>query len=339
MDAHIYRASIKEIMLVLKTEKMKKNNNALAQVRGLTLPSREASLKREASVSHFWNSNRKLLEDAWAEWEIENKDSLLILDETLLDPRLRQAVKDAWENPKKENAVADLWEEIIPGVYSAQFFDLERLAEFRNYLEAVAHSQIPKRAPYGIQLNRYGIMLDQRSEGHLAAPNFQAFYTDMMDRYMRPIARLLLGTYGYDNQTFGFSIQYNPDKDKDLHAHTDASSATLNININLPDEEFLGSQVDFHDKTTGKMVQTIFEPGKAIIHRGNVPHATHPITSGQRSNLVVWLYGDRMQIPRASSSSYGSFNNSVSTVVASESITARERWTIPDEPKDTFAPF
>ncbi|WKX75978.1 hypothetical protein [Zobellia laminariae] len=49
----------------------------------------------------------------WAEWEIENKDNLLVPDETLLDPRLQKAIKDAWENPEKENAVADLWEEII----------------------------------------------------------------------------------------------------------------------------------------------------------------------------------------------------------------------------------
>ncbi|WP_234424301.1 2OG-Fe(II) oxygenase [Aquimarina sp. Aq107] len=263
----------------------------------------------------------------------------MIPDETLLDPSLRQAINDAWENPEKENAVADLWKEIIPGVYSTQFFNLERLTDFRDYLEEVIKSQIPKRPPYGIQLNRYGIMLDPRSEGHLAAPNFQTFYNDMMNRYMRPIARLLLGTYGYDNQTFGFSIQYNPDKDKDLHAHTDASAATLNININLPDEEFTGSQVDFHDKTTGKIVQTIFEPGKAIIHRGDVPHATHPITSGQRSNLVVWLYGDHMQIPRANTSSYGSSDNSISKFDEPKNITAQQRWNIPDTPKDTFAPF
>ena len=153
-----------------------KNNNALAQVRALEIPSREAMLKRDTTVTQFWNNNRQLLEDAWAEWEIENKDTLLIPDETLLDPKLRKAVKDAWENPEKENVVADLWEEIIPGVYSIQFFDVERLAEFRNYLEAVANSKIPARPPYGIQLNRYGFMLDPRSEGHLAAPNFQAFY-------------------------------------------------------------------------------------------------------------------------------------------------------------------
>ena len=315
------------------------HTNALAEARALEVPSRELSLRRDPSVSQFWNENRKLLEAAWAEWEIENKDDLLVPDETLLDPRLRKAIKEAWENPEKESSVADLWKEVIPGVYVAQFFDVDRLADFRNYLEAVANSRVPKRAPYGIQLNRYGMMLDPRSEGHLAAPNFQAFYNDMMDRFMRPIARLLLGTYGYDNQTFGFSIQYNPDKDKDLHAHTDASSATLNINTNLPDEEFTGSIVDFYDKASGKTVQTKFEPGKAIIHRGNVPHATHPITSGQRSNLVVWLYGDRMQIPRGSTSSYGNSSSDTIKDVPLENVTARQRWSLPDGPKDTVAPF
>lgn len=314
--------------------------NALAEARALDVPSRELSLRRDPSVSKFWNDNRKLLEAAWAEWELENKDHLLLPDESLLDPKLRKAINDAWENPEKETAVADLWEEIIPGVYETQFFDLERLADFRKYLEDAVNSEIPKRAPYGIQLNRYGMMLDPRSEGHFAAPSFQAFYNAIMDRYMRPISRLLLGTYGYDNQTFGFSIQYNPDKDKDLHAHTDASSATLNININLPDEAFTGSIVDFYDKASGKTVQTKFEPGKAIIHRGNVPHATHPIESGQRSNLVVWFYGDQMQIPRGNQSSYGNIgSDSTIKEMALESVTARQRWSLPDGPKDTVAPF
>lgn len=314
-------------------------NSALEQARNLTLPTREASLERRESVNHFWNKNGDLLENAWTEWELENKESLLIPDESLLDPRLRKAINEAWENPEKENTVADLWEEIIPNVYSAQFFDVNRLVEFRNYLKEVVKSQIPKRAPYGIQLNRYGIMLDPRSEGCLAAPKFQAFYQDVMNRYMRPIARLLLGTYGYDSQTFGFSIQYNPDKDKDLKAHTDASAATLNININLPDEVYTGSQVDFHDKSTRKIVQASFQPGQAIIHTGSVPHATHPILSGQRSNLVMWLYGERMQIPRGGSSSYGSFESSVTPPVTPEHITAKERWSIPSETKDTYAPF
>ena len=116
------------------------HTNALKEALALEVPSRELSLRRDPSVSKFWNDNSELLEAAWAEWELENKDNLLLPNESLLDPKLRKAINDAWENPEKEVAVADLWEEIIPGVYETQFFDLERLADFRTYLEDVVNS-------------------------------------------------------------------------------------------------------------------------------------------------------------------------------------------------------
>ena len=133
---------------------------------------------------------------------------------------------------------------MAPGVYTAQFFNPEKLSDLRDYLAKAADSGIPVRPPYGIALNRFGAMLDERSEGYLAAPSFQAFYQTLMDRYMRPVARLLFPDItGYDTQTFGFSINYQAGVDTSLRLHTDASAATLNINMNLPGEEFhrLGS--------------------------------------------------------------------------------------------------
>lgn len=311
--------------------------NPLQQAQNLTLPSREAMLQRAPSVQAFWDDNRRLLEQAWAQWALET--DVPKLDESLLAPKLRQAINAAWQDPNAETAVAELWEEILPNVYQAQFFDPERLADLRAYLHAATTAKIPTRPPYGIALNRFGAMLDPRSTGYLAAPNFQAFYRDIMNRYMRPVARLLLGTYGYDNQTFGFSIQYDPDKDTSLNPHTDASAATMNININLPDEAFSGSEVDFYDNDAGQTVRTVFQPGVAMIHRGNVPHATHPITAGQRSNLVLWLYGDRMQVPREyGASSYGNVGQNTHAT-ADNNATAQQRWQVPTAPLDEFAPF
>lgn len=311
--------------------------NPLQQAQNLTLPSREAMLQRAPSVQAFWDDNRRLLEQAWEQWEIEA--DVPKLDESLLAPKLRQVINAAWQDPNAETAVAELWEEILPNVYQAQFFDPERLADLRAYLQAATTAKIPTRPPYGIALNRFGAMLDPRSTGYLAAPNFQAFYRDIMNRYMRPVARLLLGTYGYDNQTFGFSIQYDPDKDASLNPHTDASAATMNININLPNEAFSGSEVDFYDNDTGQTVRTVFQPGVAMIHRGNVPHATHPITAGQRSNLVLWLYGDRMQVPRDhGASSYGNVGQNTH-VTADNNADAQQRWQVPTAPLDEFAPF
>lgn len=298
----------------------------LQYARALDLPTREEMLNRAPSVQAFWDLNRSLLSDAWKEWEHTSKGTLITPDDSLLDHRLRKAVTEAWQDPTKEIAVKDLLQEVAPGVFQFQFFDPERLADLRAYLEEVANAEIPLRPPYGIALNRRGAMLDRRSEGFLAAPKFQMFYQELMDKYMRPIARLLYPeVMGYDTQTFGFSINYQTGVDTSLRLHTDASAATLNVNLNLPGEEFTGSEVDFYDKATGKMNRLSFKSGIAMIHRGSIAHAAQPITSGERSNFVFWLYGDRGLIPRP-------FGESIA-------VSAHDRWKVPTSTYDDLAPF
>lgn len=300
--------------------------NQLQNARALELPSREAMLHRSPSVQQFWDSNRDLLSNAWKEWEDSEKDSLFKLDSSLLDEKLRNAVTQAWEDPSKELAVKDLMKEVAPDVYELQFFDPEKLTALRNYLEGVWDAQIPLRPPYGIVLNRRGAMLDKRSEGYLAAPNFQAFYNELFDTYMRPISRLLFPEImGYDTQTFGFSIYYEPNSDTSIRPHTDASSVTLNINLNMPGEEFTGSAVDFFDPITGQRKPLTFRPGTAMIHRGSVAHAAQPITSGERTNFVLWLFGDNGRLPP----------HGAQRVV----VDAKERWTKPATKPDGYAPF
>jgi len=299
--------------------------SALQQARNLPLPSKSDMLRRAASVEHFWHQNSQLLEHAWAESETTEHD-LPVLDDALFDPTLRDAVTQAWRTPSTEMAVKNLWQEILPDVYQGQLFDPAQLSTLRRYLQAIADANIPIRPPYGIALNSNGAMLDARSLGYLATPNFQAFYHKVMNQYMRPIARLLFANvYGYDTQTFGFSIQYQPTGDTSLQLHTDASAVTMNINLNLPGEDFTGSEVDFVDRHLGQTKRAIFKPGMAIIHRGSVPHAAHPITSGKRTNMVLWLYGDNMQVPRRAG--------------LTSHIDANQRWTATHSQPDNFAPF
>ncbi|MBU2936566.1 MULTISPECIES: 2OG-Fe(II) oxygenase [Pacificibacter] len=299
--------------------------NALERARAINRPARDEMLQRSPSVQTFWAQNTPLFQDAWMQWEASTGQAP-ILDNSLYDPQLREAIAQAWADPSKETLVRDLWTEVFPGVYEAQFFDPARLSILRDYLENVADAGIPLRPPYGISLNRGGAMLDSRSEGYLAAPNFQAFYSDLMDTYMRPISRLLFpDTVGYDTQTFGFSIQWQADADRSLRAHTDASSVTLNINLNLPDEAFSGSGVKFFDRETRRVEELSFASGKALIHHGSVPHESMPITEGERTNFVLWLYGDKGQVPNFGASD--------------RAIDAKERWSVPTTPKDAFAPF
>ena len=299
----------------------------LEKARNVPRPSRDAMLQRDPSVYQFWNDNEKVFEDAWIEWERNAGHDNITLDRSLYSPALRRAIEQAWEDPTKEFSVKDLWAEVFPNVYKAQFFDPEKLSVLRDYLAKVADADIPLRPPYGISLNRGGAMLDPRSEGYLAAPTFQAFYQDLMDHYMRPVARLLFSdVYGYDSQTFGFSIQWQAGQDTKLQPHTDASSVTLNVNLNLPGEEFSGSAVRFMDPVNRKVESLLFEPGTALIHHGNVPHASEPITEGGRYNFVLWLYGERGQVP---------YPHGESAAPA----TPQERWTVPQIKSDNFAPF
>jgi hypothetical protein len=302
-------------------------SSKLGLVRALELPSREAMLHRDPSVSKFWSQNKRLLSDAWHEWEERQQNQLFTPDDSLLDSKLRDVVEAAWDDPTKEIAVEELWKEVSPDVFQCQFFDTDRIGDLREYLRDVQAANIPLRPPYGIALNRFGAMLDERSHGYLAAPAFQSFYNQLLDKYMRPIARLLFPEIiGYDTQTFGFSIQYQPGIDTSLQRHSDASAVTLNINLNLPEETYSGSEVDFYDPISGKANRLIFNPGTAMIHRGNVVHEAKPIKSGKRTNIVLWLYGDRMQVP-----SY--------KTPPDRSLSAQERWTVPSVKNDEFAPF
>lgn len=297
----------------------------LQRARSVALPTREEILRRDPSVQDFWSKNNNLFKDAWNEWDQSQNIKLNPLA-SLLDEKLNESVLSSWQTPSNESIVKRLLKEISPGVYSFQLFNPKKIYDLRNYLKETENAKIPLRPPYGIALNRNGAMLDRRSPGNLAAPSFQSLYEELINKYMRPIARLIFPEIiGYDTQTFGFSIQYQAGVDTSLRMHTDASAVTLNINLNLPEEKYTGSEVDFHNSKTNKLNRVKFEPGEAIIHRGNVAHQAQPIIKGLRSNLVLWLYGDKMQIPY-----FGSPN---------EEPSAEKRWTIPSAIYDDYAPF
>jgi len=299
-------------------------NKSIDRARALTLPLREETLLRDHSVHKFWQDNKTVLKEAWCEWEKTEK--INPLNDSLLDKNLREYVKQAWNDPSKESDVKNLLKEVSSGVFEFQFFDPEKLQELRAYLNKVEEAQIPLRPPYGIVLNRKGAMLDQRSEGYLAAPSFQKFYQELIDIYMRPISRLLFPEImGFDTQPFGFSIQYQAGMDTSIRLHTDASAVTLNVNLNLNEEHFTGSEVDFIDPVAGNINRVTFKPGVAVIHRGNVAHEAQHIISGERTNFVFWLFGDQMEIPRFRKSS--------------EVVAPEKRWTIPDALYDQVAPF
>ncbi|MCH1515597.1 MAG: 2OG-Fe(II) oxygenase [Alphaproteobacteria bacterium] len=298
--------------------------SVLSAAQSIIPPSRQDMLQRDFDAHRFWHEHQRLLSEAWAEWGATTLGSPI--DSSLFAPALRSAVEASWREPDQEVELAKLWREVFPGVYSAQFFDPAQLYRLRDYLEQAMAAGIPLRPPYGIALNRGGVMLDPRSAGNLAAPQFQAFYEELMNRYFRPIARMLFpDIIGLDDQTFGFTIRYEPGTDTALQPHTDASSVTLNINMNRPGETYTGSGVRFYEHATQRVEELQFGVGEALLHHGRVPHEARPILSGERSNMVVWLYGANGRTPRQGHQP--------------DPKPANKRWCCPQVRSDGFAPF
>ena len=62
-----------------------------------------------------------------------------------------------------------------------------------------------------------------------------------------------------------------------------------------------------------------------MIHRGTALHAALPILSGERTNFVLWLFGDSGQLPPQMSKTLD--------------LEPRQRWVKENPQQDEFAPF
>lgn len=310
---------------------------ALDQARKLVLPSTDKVLARDGSVYQFWDRNDELLEQAWKEWnDTPEAKSLPKIDASILNPKLREAVEKAWAEPTIENeqAIRDLWTEVAPGVFTVEFFDTAQIHKLQQWFTAVHTAGIPTRPPYGIVLNRKGVMIDRRSVGYYAAPDFQTFYQLLVDEYVRPLGRIFFPEHireTDDDASFAFSIQYQGEQggDKSIRHHTDASTVTFNINLDA-DKTWTGSSLVFFTPD-GRQKLVEWAPGHAVMHLGKSMHAALPIETGTRSNWVIWT------MPSGSQQVYGAS----SPLLGGEGLypeeyqlSVEERWTKPVEQKD-----
>jgi hypothetical protein len=166
---------------------------------------------------------------------------------------------------------------------------------------------IPTRRPNG--MNRYGIILDRSVEGGVSYDGINDFMEQFTEEYIRPLGRSFFSELTSRNspeddaETYAFTIRYQPDEDMELKEHSDAAIYTLNINLNIAEgdsdddphhqrnETYEGSTLYFLDENTKERVPVLFQPGMAYLHKGLVRHAALPITSGERHNLVIWVFG------------------------------------------------
>jgi len=298
-------------------------SSMLKRARALKAPPALSTDSGETEAMEFWNEHGKLLHAAWLEWE-KTQEDLPVLDDSIYDRTLRDAVQTAWKDPNKEDAVRQLWEEIAPNVFACQLLQPDRIADLRAYIDGASTAGIPMRRPNG--MNRFGIILDPNTEGSLLLSGLDKFYQNLVDEYVRPLGRLFFPEYMQppdDMDSYAFTIRYKEGEDVSLSEHSDASLITMNINLNLPSQSnetnYEGSTLYFVDDETGEQHKVRFQPGMAVLHRGLTRHAAEPIAHGERTNMVVWLFGQHGYVRFVPYEEH-------------ERMSRRERWSKPKQP-------
>lgn len=162
-------------------------------------------------------------------------------------------------------------EEIAPGLYRFRLF--RTLAECDDVLrmidvERAKHSGAPNT------MNRYGVTLGGK---------MRPFLADLVRDHVQPLAP--------DGMTLckhpaAFAVDYTPQTQAGLALHTDASSMTLNVCLG---HRFRGGRLACYPSGESRAAILIKqEPGYALVHAGSLPHRALRITSGSRTNLVLW---------------------------------------------------
>ncbi|KAH8092019.1 PKHD-type hydroxylase At1g22950-like [Aureococcus anophagefferens] len=86
-----------------------------------------------------------------------------------------------------------------------------------------------------------------------------------------------------------FTVEYAVGGDVDLAAHFDNSEVTLNVCLSASADR-VGGDLVFGDGTA-----VAHRPGYAVFHRGSAVHAATELSSGSRTNLVLWCRSTRQR--------------------------------------------
>jgi hypothetical protein len=206
--------------------------------------------------------------------------------EEMFVPALVRALRE-----KRPEALRRLCTEVHPHVFTFDMLQpdfchdlLDEIAFFERWC---AENDLPMIRPN--TMNNYGAVLDTFG--------FQQMLQRMMLVCVKPLAGLFYRDVGGDtlDTHHGFVVEYKPGKDVSLDFHVDASDVTLNVCLG---KKFSGGELYFRGLRCGlcqctpplpaEDFQLVHAPGRAILHRGRHRHGAHPITGGERYNLILW---------------------------------------------------
>ncbi|EFA76780.1 putative prolyl 4-hydroxylase alpha subunit [Heterostelium album PN500] len=168
-------------------------------------------------------------------------------------------------------------------IYSLQIFKTDFCQKLLEEIDQFKNSGLPTARPNS--MNNYGVILDEMG--------FTGFFTELRENYLKPFTSVLYADYNGAqlDSHHAFVVQYKIDKEKELGFHYDESDVTLNLCLG---KQFTGGSLYFRgilDKpeTHQEYFEVKHTPGTALLHIGVHRHGALGITSGERTNLIMWL--------------------------------------------------
>lgn len=286
----------------------------------------------EVEAYEWWEQHASLFEAARFEYGPLHPELYdLAAHEEFIQPMVHSAVLSCEEAARSGHAVPEEAVRALlqpggpPGVWRLALFTEHFTTLLREELLHYEASGIPLRRPNG--MNRFGAILDQLglhdsvcsrcdtisgpSPHPLLSPRLLMStcrsmvvlgqLSHLCRRYLRPIGAMLfpwLIADGTIDEHYGFVVRYKCGEDISLAEHADASVLTLNANLGI--SGFTGGAVAFRG-TRGAVPEAVpeavvdfadFSAGEAILHLGSHLHEALPLETGERVNLVVWLFAE-----------------------------------------------
>ncbi|RUS87790.1 hypothetical protein EGW08_004455 [Elysia chlorotica] len=172
-----------------------------------------------------------------------------------------------------------------PQVYSFPIFTKDfcqlLIEEISNFKQSTQERSLPNT------MNFEGVSLDEMGFSC-------TFLTSLIKNYFQSITKLLFSNWGGGaiDSFKSFVVQYDKDKHPSLSKHFDNGEVSMSICLN---SEFEAGDLQL-EQVFGQEEDLDMEPvvvkqqmGHCIMHRSRQFHFAHPITSGVRTNMIVWM--------------------------------------------------
>ncbi|KAM9961216.1 hypothetical protein ACTFIR_004053 [Dictyostelium discoideum] len=205
------------------------------------------------------------------------------LREEYFDKDFIEPIKQYKKTKNQDDLLKALTKLTETRIYSFRIFTMEFCTKLLEEMENFKNTGLPTARPNS--MNNYGAVLDEMG--------FTEFFKQLREDYLSLFTSILYKDYNGEklNSHHAFAVQYKMDKEKELGFHYDESDITVNLCLG---SEFTGGSLYFKgilDKpeTHNEYFEFKHVPGVALIHIGVHRHGALGLTSGERTNLILWL--------------------------------------------------